>query len=438
MEQLTMIGQLLLGLGILVFIHELGHFLAARAFGIKVEKFYIFFDFGGLKLFSKKIGDTEYGIGWFPLGGYVKITGMIDESMDSEQMEAEPQPWEFRSKPAWQRLIVMMAGIIMNLILGVVIFAFWLLQFKGSYLEPSNVNEGIYAYEMAREVGLETGDKILSVDGKPIQRADDLVSLKVFFGENITVLRNGKEVNVSLPESFFRRFSSSKSRFIGFENHDFYIDSVLADGAGAKAGIKSGDKVLSINDRNISVYGDLKESLIKEAGNEIQIKYLHKGDTLLGTTTVSETGKLGVIVGTDTQYDLTPYSVADAFYFGAKDGWEAIYFNAVGIGKIFTGQVNASESVQSPIGIAKIYGAHWEWSRFWKLTGLISFILAFMNFLPIPALDGGHVVFILIEMVQGKPVSESVMEKAQMVGMAIILALMVFAFGNDIYKGWFK
>lgn len=433
-----MIGQLLLGLGILVFIHELGHYLAARAFGIKVEKFYIFFDFGGLKLFSKKIGDTEYGIGWFPLGGYVKIAGMIDESMDAEQMEAEPQPWEFRTKPAWQRLIVMMAGIIMNLILGVLIFAFWLLQFKGSYLEPSNVNDGIYAYEMAREIGLQTGDKIISVDGKPIQRADDLVSLKVFFGENITVQRDGEEVNISLPETFFQRFSSSKSRFIGFENHDFYIDSVLPSGAGAEAGLKSGDKILSINKTPIYVYGDLKEKLMKEAGNEVQIKYIHSGDTIFGQTTISKAGKLGVTVGTKTMYELTPYNMADAFYFGAKDGWEAIYFNAVGIGKIFTGQVNASESVQSPIGIAKIYGAKWEWSRFWKLTGLISFILAFMNFLPIPALDGGHVVFIIIEMIQGKPVSDTVMEKAQMVGMAIILALMVFAFGNDIYKGWFK
>lgn len=438
MEQLTMIGQLLLGLGILVFIHELGHYLAARAFGIKVEKFYIFFDFGGLKIFSKKIGDTEYGIGWFPLGGYVKIAGMIDESMDAEQLETEPQPWEFRTKPAWQRLIVMIAGIVMNLILGVVIFAFWLMQFKGSYIEPANIEDGIYAYEMAREIGLETGDKILRIDDNTVKRADDLISLKLFFGEKLTVLRNGEELDLEIPESFFQRFSAAKTKFIGFENHDFYIDTVMPDGAAGAIGMQAGDKILRVDDSPISVYGDLKEALLTAAGQEVSIQFLRNSDTLLAQTKISETGKLGIGVGTDTEYKFTKYSLSDAFYFGSKDGWEAIYFNAVGIGKIFTGKVSASESVQSPIGIAKIYGSKWDWGRFWKLTGLISFILAFMNFLPIPALDGGHVVFILIEMIQGKPVSDKVMEKAQMVGMMIILALMVFAFGNDIYKGWFK
>lgn len=438
MEQLTMVGQLLLGLGLLVFIHELGHYLAARAFGIKVEKFYIFFDFGGLKLFSKKIGDTEYGIGWFPLGGYVKISGMIDESMDKEQMETEPEPWEFRSKPAWQRLIVMLAGVFMNVVLGIIIFAFWLMNFKGGYLDPQSVDDGIYAYEMAEEIGLKTGDKILAVDGKPIQREDDLLSLKVFFGEEMTVLRNGDKKTIDLPDNFFQKFSKAKTTFIGFDNHPFYVDSVLPESPASIAGLKSGDRIVRVNDTPIKVFGNLRETLIDEAGNEVEL-YLQRGnDTIKTTTTVSEGGKLGFTGMPDKIYERKDYNIGNALYFGAKDGWEAIYFNAVGIGKIFTGDVNASESVQSPIGIAKIYGSKWRWDRFWKLTGLISFILAFMNLLPIPALDGGHVMFIFIEMIQGKPVSESVMEKAQMVGMVIILALMVFAFGNDIYKEWFK
>ncbi|MEX0811757.1 MAG: RIP metalloprotease RseP [Chitinophagales bacterium] len=438
MEQLTMIGQLLLGLGLLVFIHELGHYLAARAFGIKVEKFYIFFDFGGLKLFSKKIGDTEYGIGWFPLGGYVKIAGMIDESMDKDQMDKEPEPWEFRTKPAWQRLIVMMAGIVMNVLLGIVIFAFWLMQFKGGYMEPSKIEEGIYAYEIGRDIGLQTGDQILSIDDEPVQRADDLLSLKVFFGEKMSVLRNGKEVEIQIPENFFQRFNACKTCFIGFHNHPFYIDSIIPEGGAKEAGIKPGDDIISFNDQPIRVYGDLKEILRNAAGKEAEITYVRDNDTIQAMVPVSEDGKLGVFIGENVEHQPTKYNLAEALYFGTKDGWEAIYFNAVGIGKIFTGQVSASESVQSPIGIAKIYGSKWDWARFWKLTGLISFILAFMNFLPIPALDGGHVVFILIEMIQGKPVSEAVMEKAQMVGMVILLTLMVFAFGNDIYKGWFK
>lgn len=433
-----MVGQLLLGLGLLVFIHELGHFLAARAFGIKVEKFYIFFDFGGLKLFSKKIGDTEYGIGWFPLGGYVKIAGMIDESMDAEQMEKEPQPWEFRTKPAWQRLIVMLAGVFMNIILGVLIFAFWLMQFKGGYIEPSKVEEGIYAYGIARQVGLKTGDKVLRIDDVPVKREADLSPLKVFFSDKVTVLRDGKEVDIPISEDFFKKFGNAKSSFISFENRPYHIDSVIPGKVADEAGIKPGDKIIKVNDAIVTVFGALRESLMKNAGEEVQLQFIRNNDTLLATATVPTTGKLGIIVGDEIKYEPNKYTLGEAFYFGAKDGWEAIYFNAVGIGKIFTGKVSASESVQSPIGIAKIYGSKWEWSRFWYLTGLISFILAFMNVLPIPALDGGHVVFILIEMIQGKPVSETVMEKAQMVGMVILLTLMVFAFGNDIYKGWFK
>jgi regulator of sigma E protease len=436
MEQLVMAGQLLLGLGLLVFIHELGHYLAARAFGIRVEKFYIFFDFGGYKLFSTQIGETEYGIGWFPLGGYVKIAGMIDESVDKEFLNTEPQPWEFRSKPAWQRFIVMIGGITMNIILGILIFAFWLKVYKQGYIDIQQVNEGIYAYELAREVGLQTGDKIIEVNGKPLVRGSDLASMKIFFGAVLTVERAGKQVYVDLPDEMFQRFTGAKDRFITLENYSFYVDSVLPESPAAKAGVLKNDKFVAINESSVNSFGAFRESLLDNAAKEVNITALRNNEEVVLKATVAADGTLGFVSSPENKNILptVKYTVAEAFKFGTKDGFEAIYYNAVGLGKIFTGKVKATESVQSPIGIAKIYGGTWDWARFWYLTGLISFILAFMNLLPIPALDGGHVVFIIIEVIQGKPVSEAILEKAQVVGMVLLLALMAFAFGNDIYK----
>ncbi len=438
METLIMTGQLMLGLGLLVFIHELGHFLAARAFGIRVEKFYIFFDFGGWKIFSKKIGETEYGIGWFPLGGYVKISGMIDESMDKTYQTSEPQPWEFRSKPAWQRFIVMIGGITMNVILGILIFAFWLLQYKQAYLPPENISDGIYAYELARKHGLQTGDKILEINGKPVHRSIDLMSLKVFFGANLKIDRGGEIVNIDLPDDLFQNFKTAKDMFIATENFPFAVDSILTESA-ANAGLRKGDKILRFNGELVGSYGEMRELTIKNASQTVNLLVVRNGDTLSISPPVSEEGTIGF---THTPYPdpylREKYTMASAFYYGSKDGWEAIWFNAVGLVKIVTGQVKASESIQSPIGIAQIYGGVWRWERFWYLTGLISFILAFMNLLPIPALDGGHVMFIIFEAIRGKPVSDKFLERAQVVGMVILLVLMTFAFGNDIYKIFFK
>jgi len=438
MEGLVMAGQLLLGLGLLVFIHELGHFLAARAFGIRVEKFYIFFDFGGFKLYSKKIGDTEYGIGWFPLGGYVKISGMIDESMDKSQMNSEPEPWEFRSKPSWQRFIVMMAGVVMNVVLGVLIFAFVLLYYRVSYLPPENVDDGIYAYEMAKETGLQTGDKITAINGKKAMRYIELNSFKVLFGAELTVERDGKTILIDLPDELFQKIKNEKNRFIVFDNYTFSVDSVFPETPAAEGRLEKGDRVIAINETPIKVFGRFRETLAEHAGKEIELSLLRGSDTVLTGLTVNSEGLIGMLVLRDNPYEIVKYTVASAFYYGAKDGFEAIYYNAIGLGKIATGKVNASESLQSPIGIARIYGGVWEWNKFWYLTGLISFILAFMNLLPIPALDGGHVVFIIIEVIQGKPVSDKFLEKAQVVGMVLLLALMTFAFGNDIYKWIFK
>lgn len=442
MTTLVMAGQLLLGLGLLVFIHELGHFLAARAFGVKVEKFYIFFDFNGVKLFSKKFGDTEYGIGWFPLGGYVKIAGMIDESMDLDQFEKEPEDWELRSKPPWQRLIVMLAGVFMNIVLGIIIFTGSLLYFHKDYIDPKLVEDGVYAYPIGNEVGLETGDRIIAINGTEIERSQDLVSMRVFFGAILTVVRGEDTIKVDLPDEFFKKLQKSKSYFISLENHPFYVDTVLTenpDGTPTLAGqmeLQSGDQIVEINGDAVKVFGDLRKLLIQNIGQPLQVVIDREGERVITTTDTLKSPSLGVGIGPKNVYKHAEktYSFADALRFGTKDGFEAIYYNAVGMAKIFTGKVDAGDSVQSPLGIARIYGPVWQWSRFWYITGLISFILAFMNLLPIPALDGGHVVFIIVEMIQGKPVSQTFMENAQRVGIVLLLGIMLFAIGNDLYK----
>ncbi|MDX2003356.1 MAG: RIP metalloprotease RseP [Chitinophagales bacterium] len=442
MDGLIMAAQLLLALGLLVFIHELGHFLAARAFGIKVEKFYIFFDFNNIKLYSKKIGDTEYGIGWFPLGGYVKIAGMVDESLDTEQLKQPPQPWEFRSKPAWQRFIVMIGGITMNIILGIIIFTFYLSYYSKAYVDPTTVTDGIYAYKTGQEVGFKTGDKILAIDGKKPERAIDLVSAKVFSGAVVTIQREGKEMKLDLPDTLFKKMKDAKDDFIALHNYRFYVDSVypylnenpkIASTA-FKAGLKKGDEIVAIQGEPVKVFGDVRALLTKYDSAKVELQVKRDGQLVTLNTDTIRNAALGFKPGPEEPYTTTPYSFGKALKYGTKDGFSAIYYNALGIGKIFQGQVSARDSIQSPIGIAQIFGGKWIWAKFWYLTGLISFILAFMNILPIPALDGGHVMFIIVELIQGKPVSEKFLEAAQKVGIVILLALMVFAFGNDLIK----
>ena len=445
MEGFIMAGQLLLGLGLLVFIHELGHFLAARAFGIKIEKFYIFFDFGDFVLFRKKIGDTEYGLGWFPLGGYVKIAGMIDESFDKEQLEQEPKDWEFRSKPAWQRFIVMMAGIFMNVIFGIIIFAFWLSYYEKAYIAPKDIPEGIYAYSLGRELGFQNGDLVISIDGDSIERTRDfLQSNALFFEPTISVLRKGELVNIELPHKLEVKFREAKTGFLGFENFPVVIDSVVMyKGIGKQKkktiaheiGLKKGDKLIGVNSVSTSVYGAFREELINNRGTTVDLMVLRETDTLLLKAPLDSINpKIGFLPHNPYIGKGTPYTFASSIVFGTKEGFRAMLHNAIGLGQIFTGKRDASKSIQSPIGIARIYGGTWDWYRFWQLTGLISFILAFMNFLPIPALDGGHVMFIIIEVIQGKPVGEKTLERAQIFGIVVIMALMLFAFGNDIYK----
>ena len=441
MTGLIMAAQLILGLSILVTLHELGHFLAARAFGIKVEKFYLFFDAWGFKFFSFKKGDTEYGMGWLPLGGYVKIAGMIDESLDSSQLAAEPEPWEFRSKPAWQRLIVMLAGVTMNVILGVAIFSSILIGYKTEYLPTSEVNkgEGIYAYKLGKELGLQNGDKIVAINGKPFERFDDLLSTRVIFGALLTVERNGQQLEITIPDNFYRTINAAgPMKFIGTGSINYDITQVSPGEPAEKAGFKEGDKIIAIAGKPILDADDLKNqiSVLKGGNIIVTVERDHQMKDL--TTAISQKGTIGIGYNASApmnkNYQMHPYTISTALKFGSSDALEALVSNAKGLRKIFTGEEKATDSVQGPIGIAQIYGGKWNWPRFWTITGLLSMVLALMNILPIPALDGGHVIFLGIESITRKKLSDKFMERAQIVGMVILLALMAFAIGNDVWK----
>ena len=436
MTGLIMAAQLILGLAILVSLHELGHFLAARAFGIRVEKFYLFFDAWGFKFFSFKKGDTEYGIGWLPLGGYVKIAGMIDESMDTEALKKPAENWEFRSKPAWQRLIVMVAGVTMNVILGIAIYAFTLLHYDQKYISNADVSDGIYAFELGTKIGLETGDKIVAINGKPFERFGDLLGGRVLFGTHLTIDRKGNTVDVVVPDDFYRQVTQTgKGNFLTTYRWNLLVDSVVPGKPAAMAGLKKGDKIIAINNIQHFTPQEFSNQIKGNKNKSITIGLLRGADTLSIQPVVSDSGTIGMWNGpAPTDYKLTDYTFSSAITYGATDAFEAITSNLKGLKRIFTGHEKASESLQGPIGIATIYGGIWDWRRFWTVTGLLSMILAFMNVLPIPALDGGHMIFLAIESISRKKFSDKFMERAQIVGMVILLALMAYTIGNDIWK----
>ncbi|MGV3764180.1 RIP metalloprotease RseP [Parapedobacter sp.] len=438
MGVLVMIGQVLLGLSILIVLHEFGHFLAARAFGIKVEKFYLFFDAWGVKLFKFNFKGCEYGMGWLPLGGYVKIAGMIDESMDTEQLKGDPQPWEFRSKPAWQRLIVMMGGIIVNIILG--IFIFWMLTFKygETYVDNTQLANGIAPGVIGKQIGLQAGDRITEVDGEPILRFKDLLGSKVLMGNTtLTVARGGETLSIAVPGDILNDVADyDRNEFVGLRSRTMAVDSVIAGSVAERAGIQPGDSILSINGAATPFWDQVKEIIGSSSGKDVSLVLLRGGDTTTVQAAVPEEGTLGFFINEDTDfpYVTTTYGFLESLPIGASKAWGTLIDNAKGLGKIATGELRADKAISGPVRIATMFGSEVDWVKFWTLVGLLSMALALMNFLPIPALDGGHVVFLLIEMIQGKPLSDKFLEKAQIAGFFILLALMVFVFGNDILK----
>jgi regulator of sigma E protease len=445
MNIVIMVGQLLLGLSILVILHELGHFLAARAFGIKVEKFYLFFDAWGFSLVKFNYKGVEYGVGWLPLGGYVKIAGMIDESMDKEQMAGPPQPWEFRSKPAWQRLIVMLGGITVNIFVG--IFIFWMLTIKygETYIPMSNVKYGIVPGSIGKKIGLKAGDQILSINGKPVERFEEITNPKVFLDNTVlNVERNGQPLGVTVPETILNSISAKGAdgieEFISSAPRSkFSVDSVY--GASKKAGLQKGDSITAVNGNKVTFFDEFHDQLDANKGKQVSLTVLRNNTVQTLPVLVGKDGRIGFarpIKEIFPKEVTIKYSFFASLPVGASRAWSNFTNNAKGLKKIFTGKVKATNAVSSPIGIAKMYGSQFDWLKFWSLTGFISMVLALMNLLPIPALDGGHAVFLIVEMIKGKPLSDKFLEKAQIVGFVLLIGLMVFAFGNDILKSFHK
>ncbi|RYD70648.1 MAG: RIP metalloprotease RseP, partial [Sphingobacteriales bacterium] len=397
-----------------------------------------------------------------PLGGYVKIAGMIDESMDTEQMAQPAQPWEFRSKPAWQRLIVMLGGIIVNVIVGIIIF--WMLTFKygQNYTVNGKLTDGISVGNIGKEIGLKNGDRILAINGSKLIKFEDAISSKVLFdGAQLTILRGNQTLYISVPDTILNKLSKNdKENFIAPRYRMASVATVLAPDEKADqqsffdkifgrpyvkpvypayaAGIKPGDSILAVNGKSVTFFDQFKEEVSQNKNKQITINALRKGKEINFDVLVGKEGTIGIAPNfkmPETAH--VEFGFAESLPIGATMAWSTFLDNAKGIGKMITGKLSA-RNISSPIGIAKVYGSTFDWVKFWTLTGLISMALAFMNLLPIPGLDGGHVVFLLIEMVQRKPVSEKVLEKAQIVGFVILICLMVFAFGNDILKSFGK
>ncbi|GGG40653.1 zinc metalloprotease [Croceivirga lutea] len=433
----TQIVMFILIISILVILHELGHFLPAKWFKTKVEKFYLFFDVK-FSLFKKKIGETEYGIGWLPLGGYVKIAGMIDESMDTEQMKQEPQPWEFRSKPAWQRLIIMLGGVTVNFLLAWIIYTFLLFNNGDTYVPTDRLKDGIGVSEIGEALGLQSGDLILSVDGKKVKRLDD-ARLDIVLGDEVTVLRNGKEETFALTDEGKKiLFENGRSRFLSprFESVIGYV----ADSSLAKAiDLNVGDVVTQANGKPIAFFDQFEKEIRAVQNDTLRFTVLRDGKALALQTFKKEGERLGVLPEI-TEEKIEELEVTDTYSFlsaipaGFTKSIKVLTDQVRQFKVIFNTKTGAYKQVKGPIGIVEMMPETWNWTFFWSFMAMFSVWLAFINVLPIPALDGGHVMFLLYEMITGRPPSEKILERGQIVGFIILMSLMAIIFGNDIWN----
>ncbi|HWB26201.1 MAG TPA: RIP metalloprotease RseP [Chitinophagaceae bacterium] len=439
--------QFILSFSILVTLHELGHFLTARWFKCRVEKFYLFFN-PWFSLFKKKVGDTEYGIGWVPFGGYVKISGMIDESMDKEAMKLPPQPYEFRSKKAWQRLIIMTAGVIVNVLLAIVIFIGITWKWGDEYLPGKNMTWGVVADTLAQKIGIQSGDKIVAVDTTEVADFFTLPrSIILDEATSLTVDRNGTIKNIPLTKEFIQELNRNK--FEGFVEIRIpvIVDSIEEDKAhflDKTNKLQKGDTLVGLNGIAFRYYDQLDSLRKQYKGQEVTITALRGNDTVRIRAKLDTAGKVGFdpVNAMDSLFKgktvKKEYTFAESVPVGFTKCFATLGRYIAGLRQIFAGNISAKDSLGSVISIGNTFPGVWDWQRFWMLTAIFSIILAFMNILPIPALDGGHALFTIYEMITGRKPSDKFMEYAQMVGMVLLLGLMAYALGLDFWRTFFK
>jgi regulator of sigma E protease len=446
MDIVIKLSQFLLSLSLLIILHELGHFIPAKLFKTRVEKFYLFFDVK-FSLFKKQIGETVYGIGWLPLGGYVKISGMIDESMDKEQMALPPQPWEFRSKPAWQRLIIMLGGVTVNFILAFIIYIGMAFAYGDTYVANADLKDGVLIENPVMiKAGFKTGDKLVSIDGKKVENFDGDLNMNIIMAKQILIERDGKQQTINMPTDFVDQLSKHEKGLLVSIRSPFAIKSIPEESA--NTALKPKDLIVSVNGQEVKYYDQVKAILESNKGKTLPAVVLRDLKQTPVTIKVNKEGKLGVVAGgVDLEsleklgyYKISTkeYSFIESIPVGLQKGKDQL----VGYGKqlkmIFNPETKAYKQVGGFAAIFNIFPTSWSWEVFWSITALLSIMLGVMNLLPIPALDGGHVMFLLYEMISGKKPSDKFLENAQMVGFVLLIALLLFANGNDIYKAIVK
>ena len=430
-------AQLILSLSILVIVHEFGHFIFAKLFKVRVEKFYLFFNpWFTLFKFKPKGSETEYGIGWLPLGGYVKISGMIDESMDKEAMAQPPQPWEFRTKPAWQRLLIMVGGVLMNFLLAFFIYAMMVFAWGEEYLPIKNVTMGYAFNEATKKAGFQDGDIPLTADGVPLEKMNGKTLFAIVEAKEITVLRNGSATTINLPADFNKIVFEKDPNFI--ERYPFVIKKVQNGTPAKKAGLEDGDSIVGVAGQAMVAY-ELQQAFLQNKEKEIALDIYRNNRPMEVKITPSDAGKIGVEMKSPYLiYETvkTKYSFFSAFPAGVRIGIQTIKSYVAQFKYIFTKE--GAQSLGGFGAIGNLFPSKWSWPAFWEMTAFLSIILGVMNLLPIPALDGGHVMFLLYEVISGRKPNEKFMEYAQIVGMFFLLALLIYANGNDIFRAFFK
>ncbi len=431
------VAQILFILSVLVILHEFGHYIAAKIFKVRVEKFYLFMD-AGFSLVKKKIGETEWGIGWLPIGGYVKLSGMIDESMDTEQMNSETQEWEFRAKPAWQRLIIMLGGIIVNILLAWMIYLIMFSTVGQKYVSTELIQENGLAFgNVGKSVGFENGDKIIAVDGK-LQPKFNWMVIDVLLSDKIEIDRNGKKIELDLTEEQKGEIISKEGKGFAFAMPKLAkIDSISPNSNASLAGLEKGDIIKGINGKAYTNYFECKEMIDNAKKDTISLDILRDGNSMMIKTIANDKNEIGINFA---PADTTDYvinnklSIGEAIPAAAKEAWQLLVYNVKQFKLILSPKTEAYKQVKSPVGIARILPDEWNWEFIWNFTALFSIGLAFINLLPIPGLDGGHALFTIVEMITGKTLSVKAAERVQTFGMIILLTLMALTFGKDIYQ----